>query len=78
MNIDEFASKKNRELTGDGSPPAETISTSGCTAGITPTKLHSIRMRDLRQRLRGVAFEAQHPERIYVPKASSAIGTAEH
>lgn len=27
-------------------------------------------LRDLRQRLLGGAFEARHPERIYVPKAS--------
>lgn len=30
-------------------------------------------LRDLRQRLLGGAFEARHPERIYVPKRRASI-----
>lgn len=72
MKINEFASKKNLELawrriTTGGNYQYKRLYRSVYNAYEVALEQN---LSDLRQRLLGGSFEARHPERIYVPKAS--------
>ena len=76
MKINDFASKKNLELawrriTTGGNYQYKRLYRSVYNAYEVALEQN---LNDLRQRLLGGAFEAQHPERIYLPKASASIG----